>query len=39
MAVAFLFPWPFGTDGLKAEVAARARRMQSSSGSRAARSK
>jgi hypothetical protein len=29
MGLAFFFPWPFGTDGLKAAVAARARGMRS----------
>lgn len=32
MGLAFLFPWPFGTNGLKADVAARADLHHSSSG-------
>lgn len=28
MVIAFFFPWPFGTDGLKAAVATRAGRMR-----------
>jgi hypothetical protein len=31
MGLAFLFPWPFGTKGLKAEVATRAMHLQSPS--------
>lgn len=38
MALAFFFPWPFGTDGLKAAVATRARRMRPASARRAGKS-
>ena len=39
MGVAFLFPWPFGTNGLKADVADRALRIHSSSWLRAGKLK
>lgn len=38
MGLAFFFPWPFGTDGLKTAVATRARRMRPASARRPGKS-